>query len=155
MIIDKIYFLQQKKFYGYDSLDNENIEECMVIGYFTSLTLVDLAKEICIRNGVDEKNIEVQEFNVLIKKNQKFIYVLSHSYSIKEPNGTFTDFEYIFEPQSNNAKCIELKEKLKLNSKYKFKENRDYSVYPPDGFFVDKYKLNCIYYPVFKILDKH
>lgn len=152
-MIKKIYLLQQKEYYGYDSADGENVEECMVVGYFTSLKLVDDAKKNCIDNGVDERNLEVQTFEIPINNNQKFVYILSHSYSIRQADGTFSDFEYIFEPQSNNAKCLKFKEKLKLEPKYKNQANRDYSLYPPDGFCVDKYRLDCIYFPIYKMLS--
>ena len=151
-MIKKIYFLQQKKYYGYDSADDENIEECMAIGYFTSLKLVEIAKKICIDNGVDEINLDVQTFDVPLNNNQKFVYVLSHSYSIRQADGTFTYFEYLFEPQSSNTRCVELKEKLKLEPKYKYQANRDYSLYPPDGFCIDKYRLDCIFFPLYKNL---
>ena len=117
-----------------------------------ALKLVEIAKKICIDNGVDEINLDVQTFDVPLNNNQKFVYVLSHSYSIRQADGTFTYFEYLFEPQSSNTRCVELKEKLKLEPKYKYQANRDYSLYPPDGFCIDKYRLDCIFFPLYKNL---
>lgn len=153
-MIKKIYFVQQKKYYGYDAADDENIEEFMVIGYFTSPKLVDNVKQICVSNGIDEKEIDVQSFDIFLN-NKKFIYVLSHMYSIKKADGNYTDYEYIFEPQTSNKKCIELIKKLKLDSKYGFNKNRIYEDYTSDGFIIDKFIINCIYYPIVMQLSEH
>lgn len=147
-MIKKIYFVQQKKYYGYDSSEDENIEECMIIGYFTSLTFVEKVKQVCIKNGIDKLNFDVQIIDVNLSNNQKFIYVLSHMYSILKEDGTYTDYEYIFEPQSNIYKAKELMDKLKLNSKYQFKSNRIYEDYSLNGFVIDKFKLDFMYYPI-------
>lgn len=144
----KIYFIQEKKYYGYDENDEENIEECMIIGYFTSQKMINVVKNICLQNGIKEEDFDVQCFNVSINYNQKFVYVLSHAYSFQEKDGSFTDYEYIFEPQSNKKNCIRLKTELKTKPKYNYSRSRDYSCCPPDGFVIERYELNHIIYPI-------
>lgn len=149
MIKRRVYFLQQKKFYGHDNNDNEDIEECLIIGYFNSFKSVMAAKKICLENNIIEKYIDLQYFDMVLNNNQKYVYVLSHTYAKKELNGTYTDYEYIFEPKASRRCCIELKNELLKSEKFKLSKDREYSICPPDGFFIEKYKLDYIVYPIF------
>ncbi len=149
MIKKRVYFLQQKKYFGYDDEDNEDIEECMIIGYFNSLESVIIAKDICHKNGIDECYLDLKCFDLILNNNQKYVYVLSHTYAKHQTDGTYTDYEYIFEPKINRQKCIELKNELLRSEKFKLSDDRDYCISPPDGFFIEKFKLNNIVYPIF------
>ena len=50
--MSKIYFVQEVKYYGYDDKEDENIEECLIIGYFSSLDIVEKVVNLCIENGL-------------------------------------------------------------------------------------------------------
>ena len=148
--MSKIYFVQEVKYYGYDDKEDENIEECLIIGYFSSLDIVEKVVNLCIENGLFNSEIVVKSFDVDLKRNKKYVYVITHDYSIREENGTFTDYEYIFEPKSSRAECEALKCKLKELPKYKYSQDRDYSITPPDGFYISRYKINQMVCPIVK-----
>ena len=148
--MSKIYFVQKVKYYGYDDEEDENIEECLIIGYFSSLDIVEKVVNLCIENGLLNSEIVVKSFDVDLNRNQKYVYVITHDYSIREENGTFTDYEYIFEPKSSRAECEALKCKLKELPKYKYSQDRDYSITPPDGFYICRYKINQMVCPIVK-----
>lgn len=150
LISRTIYLVQQKKIYGRDETDNEAIEERMIIGYFSSLELVAKVKKLCLENGVPEEQIYTEEYKIKLNCNQNCLYVLSHTYSLINKDGSYTDYEYIFEPKSSKNKCERLKKKLCLEDKYKFSSNRNYDVQPPDGFLISEYELDCMWYPIFK-----
>ena len=148
--MSKIYFVQKVKYYGYDDEEDENIEECLIIGYFSSLDIVEKVVNLCIENGLLISEIVVKSFDVDLNRNQKYVYVVTHDYSIREENGTFIDYEYIFEPKSSRAECEALKCKLKELPKYKYSQDRDYSITPPDGLYICRYKINQMVCPIVK-----
>lgn len=150
MIKKKVYLLQQRKYFGYDASDNEDIEERMIIGYFTSLDSMLIAKELCSQHGIEKKYVDIKCFDMLLNNNQKYIYILSHAYSKYQDDGTLTDYEYIFEPKLNKNECLQLKNTLIRKDKFKYSIDRDYSINPPDGFIIGKYELNCMVYPIYK-----
>lgn len=147
----KIYYLKERKFYGYDKEDDENIEDIMDIGYFASADKVEVAKKICIDNGIQPELIFVDEFEVELNHNQRYVYITSHEYSIIK-DGQYIDYTYIFPPLCNRKKCLDLIEKLKTEDKYKFSESRCYEYFPPDGFFINKLDIDTMWYPIFKKL---
>ena len=73
MINKKIFRLDKVKFYYYDSVDNENVEDLYVLGYFDSQEELDKALLVCKQYGVDKGELSVQEFFVELANNQKFI----------------------------------------------------------------------------------
>ena len=81
--MSKIYFVQEVKYYGYDDKEDENIEECLIIGYFSSLDIVEKVVNLCIENGLFNSEIVVKSFDVDLKRNQKYVYVITHDYSIR------------------------------------------------------------------------
>lgn len=147
-----IYFLQQKKYYGFDGLDSEDIEENMIIGYFTSKQKLNEAIKICVSENILEDELKTDSYDLNLSILQNYVFVLSHAYSKKESDGSFTDYEYIFPPKQNKEECIALMNSLKTNEKYSFHSDREYDIQPPDGFLIEKYKLNCVWFPIYKKL---
>ena len=146
----KIYMVEFNKFYYFDNVDQEAVEDRETIGYFTSVELANNAIEICmnkLRYKRDEFNII--EYDIKCGRNQKYLYVLNYEYSIKNEKGEYEDFYYNFEPCSNKDKCIEMKNDLILNNKIKIKKNAIYDV-SIDGFYIDKIKINFTIYSSFK-----
>ena len=144
-----LYQLEKVEYFGYDPEDDENIEERIVLGHFSSLEKLTEAIEICLQNGINQKNIFISSFFDSFAPNQKYVYVLSHQYSLIDGE-QYIDYEYIFPPLSNKKKCLALKEKLKNDPKYAFHEERCYDLDPPDGFCISKSKIDCLYGVILK-----
>lgn len=151
----KIYFVQQKIVQGYEKTDDEPIEEeCMVIGYFTTVENVSFVKEKCIANNIPSEQIYVKEIPIVLGNNQKYIYVLSHEYGIKHADGSYTDYEYIFDAKRTKKESEELKVRLQRQDKFRYSPERIYDAQPKDGFLISKTELNCMWYPIFLRLKK-
>ena len=148
MVKKIIYFVQQKIYYGYDASDDEDIEDCRIVGYFSSKEKALQAKQVCIDNNIPDEQIEIKEFIVELNNNQKSIYVVGHEFAIKVDD-SYTDYTYTFEPLSNRNKCKTLIDNLKKEDKYRFSEDRCYDAFPPDGFVITKYELDIVWYPVY------
>ena len=147
MSIKEVFSLKKKVYYGNDETDNESIEECMIIGYFSSKEKLQQATLFCNDNGIPLECLYVEKFELKLKPFQNAVYILSHEYSRLEKDGSYTDFEYIFEPQISLSKCRELKKKLQSEPKFAPSLDRIYTIQPPDGFLISKYKLDIIWYP--------
>lgn len=145
----KIYFVQQKIVQGYDEADDEPIEECTVIGYFTTEEKVIIVKEKCIAEKIPTEQIYVKEIPIVLGSNQKNVYVLSHEYAIKHADGSYTDYEYVFDAKRTKKECEELKIQLQAQDKFKYSPERIYDAQPDDGFLISKIELDCMWYPVF------
>lgn len=143
-VLTTVYRLQKYKFYYYDSTDNENVEEGVILGYFDSNTELLKAIKICNKYGISEEELKVDEFSVNISSNQKYLYILSYSYSLLI-EGKYIDYDYVFEPKTSQKKCSDLKNKLLLEQKYQYNENKIYDSEMPDGFWVEKCKINKLY----------
>lgn len=139
-----IYRLESVKFYYSDSSDGENVEERLILGHFSSHSKLDEAKKECLKNGFKDSELSVSCFFDEFSYNQKYVYVLTHQYSILNDN-RYTDYEYIFPPFSNRKKCLDLKKQLLENPKYAFSEKRCYEVQPPDGFCISKQLIDYLY----------
>ena len=66
-----IYRLEDVHYYGFDMLDVENIEDRLLIGYFSSIDKLNIAIDTCIANGVKLENIRISTFFDNFTKNQK------------------------------------------------------------------------------------
>lgn len=145
-----IYRLEEVYYYNFDPSDEEDVEERLLIGYFSSIEKMNIAINICISNGIKLKNIRISTFFDNFTQNQKYVYVLSHVYSIIGQNGNYLDYEYIFPPFSNRKKCIQLKSKLSQKKQYAFSDNRCYNIQPPDGFYISNDEIDFIYHSICK-----
>lgn len=146
-----IYCLQKYKFYYYDKLEDENVENILVLGYFNSKTFLDNAVEICKKHEINGNELRIIEYDIDLMKKQKYLYVLSYAYYTLPDDDTYNDYEYLFEPQTNKKKCLILKEKLKKNPKFMHNKNKSYEDYTIQGFFIEKFELNKLYC----VLDKN
>ena len=145
----EIYRLEYVKKYYYDFEDNENVEERLILGHFSSKEKLDEAKQKCINNGFEESSLIISSFFDKFSKNQKYVYVLSHQYSVLD-NDRYIDYEYIFPPLSNRQKCLSLKSCLIEDPKYAFSKKRCYDIQPPDGFYISKQIIDFLYCVVHK-----
>lgn len=145
-----IYRLEEVHYHYFDMLDEEDVEERLLIGYFSSIEKMNTAINICIENGIDPKNIRISTFFDNFTKNQKYVYVLSHVYSIIQQDGNYLDYEYIFPPYSNRKKCLNLKSMLIQKKRYAFSDNRCYDIQPPDGFYISNDEIDFIYHSICK-----
>lgn len=140
-----VYRLEKYKFYYHYLEDNEDVEERCVLGFFNSQFELKKAMLICENNGLNKTELAVNEFNMNIKKSQKYIYALSYSYSVINKDNNYIDYEYNFEPQKNRERCIALKEELKKNTKFQHNENKIYDVETLDGFWIERFAINKLY----------
>ena len=145
-----IYRLEEVHYHCFDMLDEEDVEERLLIGYFSSIEKMNTAINICIENGINPKNIRISTFFDNFTKNQKYVYVLSHVYSIIQQDGNYLDYEYIFPPYSNRKKCLKLKSMLIQKERYAFSNNRCYDIQPPDGFYISNDEIDFIYHSICK-----
>ena len=137
-----IFLLEYVLFYGYDTIDDEKIEDRYVIGFFTSKEKLEEAKKNCLMSGLNKKCFVVTDYIITMNYNQEYVYVLYYEYS-KLIDDKYEDYYYYFEPQSNVKKCIELKNKLKND---KFYQHNNEKIYydSTDGFLIKKIKLDFI-----------
>jgi len=70
-----LYQLEKVEYFGYDPEDDENIEERIVLGHFSSLEKLTEAIEICLQNGINQKNIFISSFFDSFAPNQKYVYI--------------------------------------------------------------------------------
>ncbi len=147
-----IYRLEYVNYHYYDAIENEDVEEKFILGYFTPRYKLEEAKKRCIENGLKEEKLQVtcffDEFSIV----QKRIYVLSHMYYLYDGE-RYTDYEYIFPPMSNRKKCILLRERLKKYHKYAYSKNRFYDLQPPDGFCITAEEINNFHEGILGIND--
>ncbi len=141
----KIFRLDKVKFYYYDSVDKENVEELCVLGYFDSQEELDKALLVCKQYGIDKGELSVQEFFVELANNQKFIYELSYEYSVLNSDKQYVDYSYVFPPQRSREKCLELQIELQKLKKYRPSQNKIVDKMTDEGFWVEKLKLNKLY----------
>ena len=151
MSLREIYFLQHKIFNAIDDKDGEPIEENKIIGYFSSKEKLNQAINLCKESGIEQAQLCVENFKIKLKAWQKSVCVLTHEYSVLEPNGSFTDFEYIFAPKANKSECKKLMRELECDVKYSFSKDRIYDAQPPKGFLITRFKLDVVWYPVYRI----
>jgi len=144
-----IYRLESVRKHYYDIEDNENVEERLILGHFSSKERLEEAKQTCIKNGFKDSNLIITCYYDKFSQNQKYVYVLSHQYSILD-NNRYIDYEYIFQPFSNKRKCLELKSRLIEDPKYAFSKKRCYDMQPPDGFYISKQVIDYLYCVVHK-----
>ena len=145
-----IYRLEEVHYHHFDMLDEEDVEERLLIGYFSSIEKMNTAINICIENGINPKNIRISTFFDNFTENQKYVYVLSHVYSIIQQDGNYLDYDYIFPPYSNRKKCLKLKSMLIQKERYAFSNNRCYDIQPPDGFYISNDEIDFIYHSICK-----
>lgn len=145
MINKKIFRLDKVKFYYYDSVDNENVEDLYVLGYFDSQEELDKALLVCKQYGVDKGELSVQEFFVELANNQKFIYELSYEYSVLNSDKQYVDYSYVFPPQRSREKCLGLKFELQKLKKYRPSQNKIVDKKTDQGFWIEKWELNKLY----------
>lgn len=143
-----IYRLEEVHYCNFDASDEEDIEERLLIGYFSSVEKLNIAINICTSNGINLNNIRISTFFDNFTRNQKYVYVLSHVYSIIDENGEYLDYEYIFQPFSNRKKCFLLKTQLSQKDRYAFSDDRNYNIQPPDGFYISKDEIDFIYHSI-------
>lgn len=138
-----IYRLEKVRYYCYDYTEGEDVEERIILGHFDALEQLDDAINICVLNGLEKNEICISTFFDNFSKNQKYVYILSHQYSLKR-DGEYIYYEYVFRPFSNRKKCKMLKERLMKENRYKHTSDRNYDIQPPDGFYISKQRINLL-----------
>ena len=140
-----VYRLERVKYYFFDKVENENVEERFILGHFSSLKKLYEAISICLKNGFCEQELVISTFFDKFTHNQKYVYVLSHQYSIVDEKGMYIDYEYIFNPFSNKGKCVSLMNTLKENSKYSESSSKFYDKQSMKGFYISKQRIDHLY----------
>lgn len=139
-----VYRLDEVTYYCFDEKDSEDVEERIILGFYSSLENLKNAIESYIKYGISKDKLFITSYFDNFTYNQKYVYYLTHEYSIVDSNGEYImDYEYIFRPYSNKKKCKMLMEKLKNDEKYAYNANRDYKSQPPDGFYIGVAKLDA------------
>lgn len=140
----KIYMVEFHHFYYKDPLDNEDVEDKYTIGYFSSFDLaLDAIKACIIKGHLKKQDFKIIDYEIELKKHQKYVYVLNYEFSILKNDGGYEDYYYKFTPCTSEKQCAELKEKLIKTGQINKKENAIYDV-SSDGFYIDKIKINFI-----------
>lgn len=138
-----VYRLEAKQYFGYDEEDGEDIETTLLLGHFSSLTSLEKAIKESVFAGYPEKQLFISSFFDNFTSRQKYVYVLSHMYSVLQDD-RYTDYEYLFPPFSNRKKCLTLKEKLSKKDKFALNPNRIYDSEFPDGFCLSRHELDVL-----------
>lgn len=138
----KIFLLEYIDYDHYDEIDQENVEERYIIGYFSSEYYLNVAKKHCQEKGIKKDLLVVTDYYVNLRSNQKNIFLLNYEYSILR-NNEYEDYYYYFEPCGTMRECMVLKERLLEESKYQADRNKIYND-SIDGFFIKKIKINFL-----------
>ena len=142
--MNELFFLKHKIFYYKDPIDNENVEDIYIIGYFTMEKINDAVK-YCIEKGIPRNELVIEKYKLNLRPNRKYIYVLSYEYSTKLKNGEYQDYYYIFEPMLSRKACVDLKLKLLKEKNYSNRKEKIYDI-SKDGFYISKEEINAIYH---------
>lgn len=143
--MQKIYLLEYRDFYFHDEKDDEDVEDRVLLGYFSSTIKINEAIEICIQHKIDKSKLQITEYSFKANANQKYVYVLGYEYSILDKNEEYIDFFYNFEPMTNLKQCLFLKNQLIHENKYKVTENKIFDSETDNGFYVSKMQINTLY----------
>lgn len=150
----KFFLLEYVKYRGFEELTQEDVEIKFIIGYFTTQEKLNMAKTLCLEYGLSARKLHVKEFDMQVGVNQKFVYVLNYTYSVKV-DGIYTDYYSFFNPQISAKLCKEQKKQLLQESKYQRKPAKIYED-SPDGFFIDRIKFDFVsYIGFFDIEEKY
>ena len=142
--MSKIYMVEFHRFYYFDKLDQEAVEDRYTVGYFSTNELAENAIHKCIcESGYSKKDFQIIEYDLNISKNQKYLYILNYEFSVLNGDGEYEDFYYKYSPCTNVKKCIELKQFLIQNKMINIKKNAIYDV-SKDGFYIDKIKIDFV-----------
>ena len=137
-----LFLLELIDYDHYDEIDEEDVEERYIIGYFFNSTYLDEAISLCKKRKESNEKIKITKFDFECGNNQKFVYVLFFEYSTLVDN-EYSDYYEYFEPQSSYKKCIKQKENLLNMNKYN-KNNTFIFEDSKDGFRIDKIKIDFI-----------
>lgn len=140
-----IYRLEKFHFYYYDYEDGEDVEDCCVLGYFSSKKEVEKAIAVCERNGISQNDLRTIRFEFCYTNRQEYVYELSYGYSILNQKNRYIDYSYVFPPQNTDDDCKRMKNELIKTEKFKPMPNKIFDDEMPDGFWVEKLKLNKLY----------
>ena len=140
-----VYCLEKYHFFYYDKEDDENVESRYLLGYFNCQSSLENALKVCKLNGIQDDELKIEQFNLSLSKKQKYLYILTYSYSTRNEKGEYTDYEYIFEPKTNRKKCLELKEELCKQSKYSHTKKKIYDSETANGYYISRYEINKLY----------
>ena len=147
-----VYLVEVVYYDAFDSLENENVEDRYIIGYFSVAAKAEQAIKECVKHGIPKNTLCVKEFEFPSAPNQKYVYVLNYEYSRLTDNG-YEDYYYYFAPQSNKAKCLEQKKQLLLCPKYQPTAETIFTT-TKDGFFVDKIKIDFLSHVDYRELNE-
>ena len=143
--MNKIYLLEYNKFYYYDPKDDENVEEIRKLGYFSTREKAEeIKKKIVSKNEYPEENLMIVPIEFKTSKKQKYVYVLSYGYSIKEKD-EYDDYYYFFPPMTNRKKCLLLMKKLQNEKKYMHSKEKIYDEGTKYGFLITRIKIDEFY----------
>ncbi|MBE5731011.1 MAG: hypothetical protein E7350_03590 [Clostridiales bacterium] len=137
-----IYLLELVDYDYFDEVENVDVEERWIIGYFSSEESLNDAISLCNQRKNKNEKITITQKLVECGNNQKYVYVLFYEYSIIT-DGEYVDYYEYFDPQSTYKKCIALKNELIKDVKY---QNDGHRIYDgtTDGFRVYKIKIDFI-----------
>ena len=140
-----IFRLSEYKFYSYDEVDKENIEERRILGYFSSEEMLNDSIRLCIESGIDESCLSINAYSLILRKGQRYIFELSYSYSVKTTSGNYVDYDYIFEPKASKDDCLKLKKRLVRQYKFQPTTAKIFDPSVPAGCWVERYDINKLY----------
>ena len=146
-MICTIYRLEKYKFYRFDAIDGEPVEDRVQLGYFSDKQQLKNSVLLCHNNGIAKDDLKITKFAIHLRKRHKYIYELNYSYTIflDSEKEYYVDYDYVFDPKSTRGECLALKQKLLKEKKYKYSTDKNYSTDSDKGFTIEKYKLNEFY----------
>ena len=132
----KIYLLEEVFFDSVDLEDGEKKEIRLSDGLWANHRKFLFAKKRILEELTAGWTLEETEFDVPIRKNQKYLYVLNYEYFTNDG----TCFYYQFEPCTSAKKCWLMKEEKAKEDKYKLDSSKIIRR-GADGWFIERYEI--------------
>ncbi len=140
-----IYRLEKFHFYYHDYDDGEDVEDCYVLGYFSSKKEIEKAVSVCEQNGISRNELRTIRLEFCYINKQKYVYELSYGCSVLNQRKQYVDYSYVFPPQNSVEDCKRMKSELIKTEKFKPVPDKIFDDEATDGFWIEKLKLNKLY----------
>lgn len=132
----KIFLLEEVLFDSVDSADGERREIRLSDGFWANREKCLSAKNRIGKSLGDGWVLESTEFEIPMRRNQKYLYVLNYEYFTEDG----TCFYYQFEPCTSRGECLAIKNERISEKKYQADPSRIFRR-GKDGWFIERYEI--------------
>lgn len=132
----KVYFLEIVYYLETDKEDNERVEYRLGDSFWCNRRKLQRAKKRIVENLNEGWRIAITHYDIVLRKGQKYLYILNYEYYAKDG----TCYFYSFYPQTSYKKCHTLKKDILTKKEHPFDSNSN-RVRIDEKWFVEKYEI--------------